>query len=410
MEKIFIEVKHAAAILKNIPAPVRSAAINRIGELILNNAADLTEANRLDLKKAGEDGLSGAILSRLTLTPEKIASIAEALFTVAEQPDPIGKILGGSTRPNGLKIVKLRVPLGVIGVIYESRPNVTADCAALALRSGNAAILRGGKEAIHSNFALAAIITSALKETGIPENSVILIEDADRSKLAQMLKADGYIDLIIPRGGEALIKYVTENSSVPVVKHDKGVCNIYVDKDADFEKALKIINTAKTGYPGACNAAECVIVHKDALNAFLPLLAENLGAAGVKLLGCERAAKFDGVTSITGDWGKEYLDLTLAVRVEDSLADAADFIGRYGSSHSDAIITENYTTAEEFLKSVDSACVYVNASTRFTDGGEFGLGAEVGISTQKLHARGPMGADDLTTYKYIVYGNGQIRE
>jgi glutamate-5-semialdehyde dehydrogenase len=410
MEKILAEVKEASVILKNISAEIRSAAIRRAGELLQENAESVLNANRLDLENAERDNLSNALISRLTLTSKKLAAMTEALYSIAAQTDPVGEVIGGGSRPNALRIVKVRVPLGVIGVIYESRPNVTLDCAALALRSGNAAILRGGKEAFNSNLALSEIITQALKETGIPEKSIVLIDDPDRSKMKIMLKADKYIDLIIPRGGEGLIKYVTENSLVPIVKHDKGVCNIYVDKGADFEKALKIINNAKTSYPGACNAVECVIVHKDIAEDFIPSLVKNLAASGVELFGCERASEIPGIKPIADGWGKEYLSLTAAVKVADSLADAAHFIERFGSAHSDGIITENYTAANEFLRLVDSACVYVNASTRFTDGGEFGLGAEVGISTQKLHARGPMGAEDLTTYKYIIYGDGQIRE
>ncbi|MDR2401462.1 MAG: glutamate-5-semialdehyde dehydrogenase [Deferribacteraceae bacterium] len=410
MEKVFLDVKEASVVLKNSSAEVRSAAIRRLGGLVRENEGAILKANADDVRNAERNGVQSSLIARLTLTSKKIAAISEALFTVAGEPDPVGRVIGGSTRPNSLRIVKVRVPLGVIGVIYESRPNVTLDCAALALRSGNAAILRGGKEAERSNSAFGGIIGRALKECGLPENSVALINDPDRTKLAAMLKADKYIDLIIPRGGEELIRHVTENSLVPLVKHDKGVCNIYVDKDADFEKALKIIHNAKTSYPSACNAVECVIVHRDIAAEFIPLMAKKLKESGVKLLGCERSAKTDGIEPITGGWGKEYLDLMLAVRVEDTLKGAVNFIAKFGSSHSDAIITENYSTANEFLKTVDSACVYINASTRFTDGGEFGLGAEVGISTQKLHARGPMGAYDLTTYKYIVYGNGQIRE
>jgi glutamate-5-semialdehyde dehydrogenase len=410
MEKVLAEVKEASVILKNISAEIRSAAIRRAGELLQENAKSVLNANRLDLENAEREGLSNALISRLTLTSKKLATMSEALYSIAAQTDPVGEVIGGGSRPNALKIVKVRVPLGVIGVIYESRPNVTLDCAALALRSGNAALLRGGKEALNSNFALSEIIAQALKETGIPEKSIVLIDDPDRSKMKIMLKADKYIDLIIPRGGEGLIKYVTENSLVPIVKHDKGVCNIYVDKDADFEKALKIINNAKTSYPGACNAVECVIVHKEIVADFIPSLVKNLSASGVELFGCERASEIPGIAPIEDGWGKEYLSLTAAVKVADSLTDAVRFIERFGSAHSDGIITENYTAANEFLRLVDSACVYVNASTRFTDGGEFGLGAEVGISTQKLHARGPMGAEDLTTYKYIIYGDGQIRE
>jgi glutamate-5-semialdehyde dehydrogenase len=410
MEKVFAEVKQASAVLRNSSADMRSAAIKYMGDLLQENKEAILSSNQLDLEAAATKGLNIAMISRLSLNSQKIAAMANALYTIANEPDPVGEVIGGNTRPNSLRIIKLRVPLGVIGVIYEARPNVTLDCAALALRSGNAVILRGGREAFNSNFALAEIISRALKKSGLPGRSITLIDDPKRTKLKKMLKADKYLDLIIPRGGEGLIKYVTENSTVPLVKHDKGVCNIYVDKYADFEKAAGIINNAKTSYPSACNSVECVIVHKDIAAAFLPFLVKNMTASGVKLFGCEVAAKVEGIEPILGEWGREYLDLVLAVKVADSLTDAIDFIETFGSSHSDAVITENYTVAGEFVKSVDSACVYVNASTRFTDGGEFGLGAEVGISTQKLHARGPMGAYDLTTYKYIIYGDGQIRE
>ncbi|MDR2105052.1 MAG: glutamate-5-semialdehyde dehydrogenase [Deferribacteraceae bacterium] len=409
MESLFIEVKKSSNILKNISAENRSFAIKRLGELVQDREGDILKANEADIQNALKSGLSSPLISRLTLTPKKIADISDALCTIAKEADPIGEAIGGGIRPNALRIIKLRVPLGVIGVIYESRPNVTLDCAALALRSGNAAMLRGGKEAVRTNTLFWRLIQIVLSNSGLPEKSIVLIDDPDRTKLAKMLKADRYIDLIIPRGSQALIKYVVENSTIPIVKHDKGVCNIYVDKDADFEKALKIIYNAKTSYPSACNAVECVIVHKDILGAFIPLLARKLKSAGVRLLGCDRSVKAGGVEPIA-EWGEEYLSLTLAVRAADSLEDAVNFIEQFGSAHSDAIITENYTAAEYFLKWVDSACVYVNASTRFTDGGQFGLGAEVGISTQKLHVRGPMGAKDLTTYKYIIYGDGQIRE
>jgi glutamate-5-semialdehyde dehydrogenase len=296
-----------------------------------------------------------------------------------------------------------------VGIIYESRPNVTVDSAVLCLRAANACILRGGKEAVKTNTVLVNLIAKALKETGLPEKAVILVIDPERDKILQLLKAVKYVDLIIPRGGEALIKYVTENSAIPVIKHDKGVCNIYVDEAADFGKAIDIVYNAKTSYPGACNAVECVLVHNFIAKEFLPMLYEKFFATGVKLYGCARSCRILDIAPVT-EWGAEYLSLELAVRVVDSFQDAVEHIREFGSAHSDAIITEDYTTAELFLSKVDSDCVYVNASTRFTDGGQFGLGAEVGISTQKLHARGPMGAKDLTTYKYIIYGSGQVRE
>ncbi|MDR2883803.1 MAG: glutamate-5-semialdehyde dehydrogenase [Deferribacteraceae bacterium] len=394
MNEIFSTVNRASEILRIAPRSVREKAIRRIAELITLKEVEILAANRTDIDNA--HSLSPAMVDRLTLNSKRLADICASLESIASQPDPVGEILGGHTHPNGMRISKVRVPLGVVGIIYESRPNVTIDCAALCLRSGNACILRGGKEAINSNKTLAAIVSEALSYVGLPKGAVVLLDDPDRSKMLTLIQAVGSVDLIIPRGGENLIKFVTENARVPVVKHDKGLCHIYVDSSADFASSIEIINNAKVSRPSACNAVETVLVHADIADTFLPQLYENL--------------KTSGVTIVTdADWSTEYLSLTVAVRVVENINAAIAHINKYGSGHSDAILTENYSNAQDFLNLVDSACVYVNASTRFTDGGEFGLGAEVGISTQKLHSRGPMGAYDLTTYKYMVYGSGQTR-
>jgi len=338
--------------------------------------------------------------------------MAEGLRQIAGQPDPVGAVDRMWKRPNGLEIGLLRVPLGVIAIIYEARPNVTSDAAGLCLKAGNAVILRGGSEAIHSNTAIADIIGQALVDSGLPQESIQLIPLTDRQAVIELLTLDEYIDVVIPRGGEALIRVVVENSTIPVIKHFKGVCHTYVDEGADLTMAGRIVMNAKVQRPGVCNAMETLLVHQRIAEEFLPSMISQLQEAGVQIRGCPRtqALVSDLIPATEEDWLAEYLDLILAVRVVDDLNQAIDHISRYGSMHSEAIITRDYSRAREFLHKVDAAAVYVNASTRFTDGGAFGLGAEIGISTQKLHARGPMGAQDLTTTKYIIFGNGQIRE
>lgn len=407
MDQILINAKKVSEILGVSPQGVRSDAIRGIASGIRANMHEILSANTKDVTSA-KNTISAAMLDRLTLDVKQIESIATAAEDIAAQPDPVGEVISGGTRPNGLRIIKTRVPLGVIGIIYESRPNVTVDCAALCLRSANVCILRGGKEAYHTNRAFADIIEKALCDAGLPREAVILLEDADRTKMQRLITANKLVDLIIPRGGEGLIKYITENSTIPIVKHDKGVCHIYADKTVDIQKAIDIIRNAKTSRPSACNAVEALLVHVDIAEKLLPALKDKM--PDVELRGCERTAKIIHVkNAVDTDWGMEYLDLTMAVKIVDTLEDAINYINKYSSGHSDAILTDSYANAERFLSSVDSACVYVNASTRFTDGGEFGLGAEVGISTQKLHSRGPMGAFDLTTIKYIIHGEGQIR-
>jgi glutamate-5-semialdehyde dehydrogenase len=368
--------------------------------------------NKKDLINGEKNGLSRAMLDRLELTDGRIDGMCSAIREVAELPDPVGEIITTIKRPNGLNIKKVRVPIGVIGIIFESRPNVTADSASLCFKTSNAVILRGGKEAINSNRAIAEALQDGGKEAGLPDNVIQLIQSTDRDGVRQLVQMDKYVNLIIPRGGEGLIRAVTEMAHVPVIKHYKGVCHTYVDSEADLQKALSITVNAKCQRPGVCNAMETLLVHKDIAEDFLPMAAKTLTDLGVELRGNDKARKIVNKMKKASedDWYEEYLDLILAVRVVDDLKSAIDHINTYGSQHSDAIITESEANRDRFFREVDSATVYVNASTRFTDGGEFGMGAEIGISTDKLHARGPMGLEELTTYKYIIYGDGQIRE
>ena len=368
--------------------------------------------NKKDLTAGKKIGLSNAMLDRLELSDARINGMSSAIREVAALSDPVGEIINTIERPNGLKINKMRVPIGVIGIIFESRPNVTADSASLCFKTSNAVILRGGKEAIHSNRAIAKALQNGGKKAGLPDNVIQLIQSTDRDAVRQLVQMDEYVNLIIPRGGEGLIRAVTEMAHVPVIKHYKGVCHTYVDDQADMQKALSIVVNAKCQRPGVCNAMETLLIHKDIAEIFLPQAAEMLSQAGVELRGNDEACKIvkKMKKAYEDDWYEEYLDLILAVRVVPDIQTAIDHINTYGSQHSDAIITESVNNRDKFFKEVDSATVYVNASTRFTDGGEFGMGAEIGISTDKLHARGPMGLEELTTYKYIIYGDGQIRE
>lgn len=388
---------------------------------VLSTMADLIEAKRKNIQSANEKdmafvknlNLTQAMIDRLTLTPKRINSIVKGLRTVIELPDPIGEVLKDYSRPNGLQISKVRVPIGVICIIYEARPNVTVDSAGLCFKGGNSVVLRGGKEAINSNIILVSILKEALQEHGLPRECIQLIETTDRAAVGILLKLSEYINLVIPRGGESLIKTVVEQSQIPVIKHYKGVCHVYVDKYADLAMAEKIVINAKTQRPGVCNAMETLLVHKDVALDFLPKLARKLmNKYKVELRGCPLSCKLVGgiLRAREQDWSREYLDLILAVKVVSTLGEAIDHINCFGSMHSDSIVTKNKEAAETFVKAVDSACVFVNTSTRFSDGGEFGMGAEIGISTDKIHARGPMGLVELTSYKYIIRGNGQIRE
>jgi glutamate-5-semialdehyde dehydrogenase len=384
----------------------------RLADLIDENAALIQRENAEDVSAGQQSGMSPAMIDRLTITNAAIQSMIKGLKEVAMLEDPVGSSVRSYRRPNGLDVSRVRIPLGVIGIIYESRPNVTIDAAALCLKSGNAVILRGGSEAHRSNQVLAGLIARALQETGLPKESAQVIPITDRSAVTTLLQQEEWIDLIIPRGGESLIRFVVENSRIPVLKHYKGVCHVYVDKGADFEMAERICFNAKVQRPGVCNAMETLLVHEIAAPVFLPMVAEKLTAAGVELRGCEKTCRIlpRAVMATDADWPSEYLNLTLAVKMVGSMNEAVAHIARYGSDHTDAIVTRNYDRARRFVREVNSSVVLVNASTRFNDGGQLGLGAEIGISTTKLHAFGPMGLEELTTTKFVVFGEGQIRE
>lgn len=391
---------------------VKGAALRAMAAEVEQAAPEILAANERDCSEARESGMSESLLDRLALTGERIRSMAEGIRSVAAQPDPVGQVVSGGMRPNGLQIQKVRVPLGVVGIIYEARPNVTADAAALCFQAGNAVILRGGKEAIRSNTAIAGAMRSALRKSGLPEDSIQIVEDTSRDSALAMMHLTGYLDVLIPRGGRGLIRSVVENSRVPVIETGWGNCHAFVDVSADPEMAAEIVFNAKTSRPSVCNALETLLVHKDIAGRALPVIWAKLEEKHVELRGCERTRAILGPSVLPAteeDWGTEYLDTILAVRVVDSLEEALEHIEKYSSRHSEVIITQSYENARVFTERVDSAAVYVNASTRFTDGGMFGLGAEIGISTQKLHARGPMGAGELTSTKYIIFGSGQIR-
>lgn len=410
--KILEQAKQASRRLALVPTKDKNNALFAMADAVLKNESYLLLCNDRDAADARKKGLSDSLIDRLILTNKRINDMAESLRSIAALKDPKGEILKQWKTSICLDIKKVRVPIGVLGIIYESRPNVTSDCAGLCLKSGNACVLRGGSEAIHSNLAIHKVITKDIERFGIPKEAVGMIDVPDRKAVDILLKQNSFVDLIIPRGGEGLIKYVAENSTIPVVKHYKGVCHLYVDKDADFKTALEIAINAKVQRPGVCNAIETLLVHKDAADEFLPEAAQALEQRGVELRGCAETRKIlKGIKkAVEKDWYEEYLDLILAVKVVDDLNEAIEFINKYGSGHSDAIVTKNKKSADEFLERVDSACVYVNASTRFTDGYQFGMGAEIGISTDKIHARGPMALEELCTYKYVIVGSGQVRE
>jgi glutamate-5-semialdehyde dehydrogenase len=403
--------KQASAQLAHLNTDEKNRILLAVADLMEERSKLILEANRADLEQAREMGLKGAIVDRLLLNEERIASMAEGLRAVVQLEDPIGEIEEMKKRPNGLLIGKKRVPLGVVGVIYESRPNVTADVAGLCIKTGNVCVLRGGKEAFESNQAIVHIFHAAIDRCGMDTGMVQLVQDTTRESAVAMMKLNEYLDILIPRGGAGLIQAVVQNSTVPVIETGVGNCHVYVDEDADLEKAVSIVYNAKTHRPGVCNAAESLLVHRKVAEKVLPSIGKSLVKGGVEIRGDEITCSLipDSIPAVEEDWGKEYLDLVISSRVVDSLEEAVDHINRYGSMHSESIVTENYTHAQYFLDRVDAAAVYVNASTRFTDGFEFGYGAEIGISTQKLHARGPMGLKELTTNKYVIYGNGQIR-
>ncbi|WP_373706775.1 glutamate-5-semialdehyde dehydrogenase [Neisseria dentiae] len=389
----------------------KNAALLRMAELIRQHSAEIIAANAQDMEQAAAKGLEPALLDRLKLTESTVENMCEGLRQVAALPDPVGEMDEFRLRPNGLQIGKMRVPLGVIGMIYESRPNVTIDAAALCLKSGNACVLRGGSEAFHSNMAIAKLITQALRENGLPADAVRLIENTSRESVGAMLQSPDLIDVIIPRGGKSLVARISAEARVPVIKHLDGICHVYIDRAADTQKALDIAFNAKTSRYGTCNTMETLLVHESRAAEILPPLAEKYAGKGVELRGCARTrAILPGIqTASNEDWDTEYLAPILAVKVVDSLAEAIAHINTHGSHHTDSIVTESYTDAQTFLRTVDSASVMVNASTRFADGFEYGLGAEIGISTDKIHVRGPVGLHGLTSQKWVVLGNGQVR-
>ncbi|MGB9712504.1 MAG: glutamate-5-semialdehyde dehydrogenase [Dissulfurimicrobium sp.] len=405
------DARKAARGIARLSTATKNKLLLETAGLLDDRRGQLKEENAKDLEVAKEKGVSTAFIDRLKLSDKVIDSMIRGLKEVAALADPVGAVTGMWKRPNGLLVGKVRIPIGVILMIYESRPNVTIDAAGLCLKSGNAIILRGGSDAIHSNLALASILKEVLKGNSAPEGAVQVVPTTDREAVTELLKKEGEIDLVIPRGGEGLIRFITENSRIPVLKHYKGVCHIYVDDPSDIEMARKICLNAKVQRPGVCNAMEGLLVHKGVADTFLPAMAEDFKKAGVEIRGCTRTCSLVPYArpAADSDWGTEFLDLILAVRVVDNMDEALDYIARYGSNHTEAIITKDYERARRFLDEVDASLVLVNASTRFNDGGELGLGAEIGISTSKLHAYGPMGLEELTTQKFIAYGCGQIR-
>lgn len=415
IKQIALDARAASLSLANVTSEQKNKAILRLAELIEENVPSLREENAKDLEAGQTSGLTSAMLNRLELNQSRISGMVEGCRQVAALPDPVGESLDTYQHPQEFTIEKVRVPIGVIGIIYESRPNVTVDCAILCLKSGNASILRGGKEAFHTNTALAKLVAQALTDAGLPEKAVQFIPTTDRAALNTLLKLNDQIQCIIPRGGEGLIRFVCENSNIPVIKHYDGICTIYVDKAADAAMAENVVVNAKIQYPSACNAAENLLVHRDVSEFHLPQIARGLIAKGVTLKADEEASQIlenagiECEAATEEDWSTEYLDMIISIKIVGSSEEAMSFINKYGSSHSDAIITDDAETATAFLNGTDSSTVYWNVSTRFTDGFEFGLGAEIGISTDRLHARGPMGLRELCSYKYKVVGNGQIR-
>ena len=405
------KAKKAERILMTASTNTKNEALRNIAKALSENSAYIIEQNKTDIENGRVNGMSESMIDRLTLTKERIDDIAKAVLQIVSYDDPCGKVISGTERPNGILIEKVTVPMGVIAVIFEARPNVTVDAAALCLKSGNSVILRGGKEAINSNMATAKIMRQAISEAGLPEDCIQLVEDTSRESSLALMKMNGYVDVLIPRGGAGLIRACVENSTVPVIETGTGNCHIYIDKDADIEMALSIVYNAKTSRVSVCNACESLVVHEKIAEKILPLLKEKLDSKNVKWHGDEKVCALvsDCIPATEEDYGKEYLDYEISVKVVSDIDEAINHIMKYSTGHSECIITENYNASRKFTREVDAAAVYVNASTRFTDGGEFGFGAEIGISTQKLHARGPLGLPELTTFKYTVYGNGQVR-
>jgi glutamate-5-semialdehyde dehydrogenase len=419
IEELELKTKAAKAAsrrLAYLSTEIKNKALGNIADDLLAKKDGILAANKQDYDEAAAAGMNAAMLDRLLLTEERLKAMAQDVLAVAALPDPVGEMFEMRTLPNGLIIGKKRVPLGVIGAIYESRPNVTIDISSLCLKSGNALILRGGKESIHSNSVLANLVQQSITRAGMPDGTIQFIENTDRALVNQLLKMGAYIDMVVPRGGTGLIKFVKENAVMPVVAGGIGVCHTYIDKSADIDKAVAIAFNAKVQRPTVCNALDTLLVHKDIAEGYLPKTTAELAKAGVEMR-CdelsfsiiEQHSDLKPVKATDEDWGREFLALVLAVKVVASLDEAIEHIARYGSGHSEAIVTENYTSAMRFLNEADAACVYVNASTRFTDGAQFGLGAELGISTQKMHARGPIGLREITSYKWIIFGSGQVR-
>ncbi len=411
MLQLASQARDASRALAQLPTTVKNDLLRRMAEALEGETPVLIEANAKDLAKGREKGLSAAMLDRLRLDAGRIRTMADGLREVAELPDPVGEISGMWRRPSGIQVGRMRIPLGVIGIIFESRPNVTADAAGLCLKSGNAVVLRGGSEAIHSNVAIGAILKGQLTAMGVPDGALQVVTTTDRTAVTELLQLEEFIDLIIPRGGEGLIRFVSENSRIPVIKHYKGVCHTFVDADADLDMAEKICINAKVQRPGVCNAMETLLIHRTTAAIFVPRIAETLAGFGVELRGCPATRQYapDIKAAVEEDWSAEFLDLILAVKIVAGLDEAIAHIQRYGSLHTEVIVTRDYAHSQRFLREINSSVVMVNASSRFSDGNQFGLGAEIGISTTKLHSFGPMGLEDLTTRKFIVFGDGQVR-
>ncbi len=408
---LFLEhAKQASRIVATLDPKTKVAILLDMADALEEHTKTILIENEKDLKNAQENNLSPAMTDRLLLNPQRVSEMAKAIREIAALKEPVGRILDGWVVPSGLKIEKVSIPIGVVAIIYESRPNVTSDTAALCFKSGNACILKGGKEAIYSNTIIASLLQDVLMRHNLPKETIALLPDSSREGVAKLVKMDKWVDLVIPRGGEALIRFVSENATIPVVKHDKGVCHTFVDKDANLKDAIKIIINAKCQRPSACNALETLLIHENIAQTFLPEIKEALEKSGATTKGCKKVCKIIHTNLANDeDFFTEHLSNALNIKIVEDIDEAIEHITTYGSSHSEAILSENHTNIERFLNEVDAACVYVNASTRFTDGGEFGFGAEVGISTNKLHARGPMGINDLTTYKFKIYGSGQTR-
>ena len=411
MVQLAQEAQQATRIMANLSATAKNDMLRRMADALESATPALVEANEKDLERAREKGLSAAMIDRLVINEDRVKGMADGLREVADLPDPVGEVTGMWRRPNGIQVGRMRIPLGVIGIIYESRPNVTADAAGLCLKSGNAVVLRGGSEAINSNVAIGEVLKKELLAMGLPSGALQVVTTTDRNAVNELLKLEEYIDLIIPRGGEGLIRFVSENSRIPVIKHYKGVCHTFVDASADYDMAERICVNAKVQRPGVCNAMETLLIHKDIAETFVPRIVATLKGKGVELRGCSVTREFapEVIPATEEDWGAEYLDLILAVRVVEDLDEAIDHIRRYCSLHTEVIVTNDYQNSQRFLREVNSSVVMVNASSRFSDGNQFGLGAEIGISTTKLHSFGPMGLEDLTTRKFVVLGEGQIR-